>query len=265
MSNDAIKVFEFGDSKVRTAGTFGVPLFCAADVCEVLGIERADAAVNRLDQDDVEITEPVKKGSRAVVVSGEHANVYLTESGLYELIFQSRKPQARAFKKWVTSEVLPEIRRRGYYSALEIAQRKTTEQLLAEAFPNLPGPSKPMFSDLITALQKLRREQGAPSNPPWARTLARLVYGWAFHIDGEQQRRRELNPNPSGSSVDHAMFSDIAAEAVRRVVTTGRDLAKVSVNWDDWRNKMELIFGKKALQLPFMVPMALPGGTQAAE
>jgi|GEM_PF-6109492 len=248
-----LAVFEFGARKVRTAGTHEAPLFCAADVCGVLDITDAPQAVNRLPQSDVELVGIEHAGRRKRAA-------FVTEAGLYKLIMRSRKPQAEAFVEWVTGEVLPAIRRKGYYSALEADQERQTERLLAECFPHLPSKSAPIFRELIAALVRLRRSNET-ANPPWARTLARLVYGWSIRVEGEQPARRVRNPNPNGSHVDHSMFSEVAAEAVKRVVHTGTDFARVSTNWEDWKLKMELAFGSKAIQLPMMVQLrALPGG-----
>jgi hypothetical protein len=190
---------------------------------------------------------------------GPPALVYVTESGLYALILSCEKPEAKAFRKWVTSEVLPAIRKHGFYSAVEAEKEKQTERLLAECFPNLPHKSEPIFRELIGALLTVRREEGCPTNPPWARTLASLVYGWAIKIDGQQQARRLKNPKPSGSRTDHSMFSDIAEEAVKRVVQTGASFAAISVSWSDWKTKMEVAFDSKPLQLEFENRLRLVG------
>lgn len=244
----SLRVFEFGSRKVRTAGTFDAPLFCAADVCEVLAIENTTQACARLDHDEVELVYVQH-------ASGRKQASFVTESGLFSLILGSRKPEAKAFKKWVTSDVLPEIRKRGYYDALEVELRKTTEHLLAEHFPNLPKKAEPIFRELIGSLLKLRREANASKNPPWARGLASNVYAWAIHIEGQQPFRREKNPRPNGSSTDHSMFSGVAIESVKRIAQAGCDFARISNSWQDWKLKMELAFGKKALQLPILVPM----------
>lgn len=259
-----IAVYEFGDHKVRTAGSVDEPLFCAADVCAILALGNVPQACGRLDQDEVELIQhqnSEKSVSKKVL--------YVTESGLFSLIMGSQKPEAKAFKKWVTSEVLPAIRRKGYYSALEAAQEKETERLLAECFPNLPSKSEPIFRALIAALVRLRR-LGESGNPPWARMLASWVYGWAIRVDGQQPRRRLLNPAPCGSRTDSSMFSDVALESVQHVVNVGVAFANphISATWESWRMKMELTFGTKPVQLPFVVPLAeLPAGPapEAAE
>jgi prophage antirepressor-like protein len=259
---DSLQVFEFGSHQVRTAGTHDAPLFCAADVCAALGIVDAQQACGRLDSDDTEIIQH-QKGHKRVSYGGPNPTVYVTESGLFSLILGSNKPEAKAFKKWVTSEVLPSIRKHGRYSLAEEIGRQQTERLLAECFPKLPTKAEPIFRELIAALLKLRRQGSAPGNPPWARSLASAVYGWAIRVPEQQQRRRSLNPNPGGNSTDHSMFGGVADDAVRRVVQTGTDMAASSVSWGDWRMRMELAFGSKALQMTLMVPM-LHDGQQAA-
>ena len=84
-------------------------MVCGKDVCEVLGIANHKDAASRLDEDErrgVGITDPIGRPQTVTAVS---------ESGLYSLVFQSRKAEAKKFRKWVTSEVLPSIRKKGYY------------------------------------------------------------------------------------------------------------------------------------------------------
>ncbi|WP_088291608.1 BRO family protein [Bacillus mycoides] len=107
--------------------------FIAKDVCEVLEIKNTTVAIQKLDSD--EVTKFNLGG-----LSGE-TNI-INESGLYSLIMTSRKPQAKAFKKWVTSEVLPSIRKHGAYM---------TDQVLEQAVTN------PDFA--IGLLTKLKEEK----------------------------------------------------------------------------------------------------------
>lgn len=93
----------------------GQTWFVAKDVCKVLGISNHKDAVSRLDDDErwgVGITDPLGGTQRMSAVS---------ESGLYHLVFQSRKPEARRFRRWVTMEVLPEIRRTGSFNMVPSA------------------------------------------------------------------------------------------------------------------------------------------------
>ncbi len=102
--------FEFTGRAVRVVERDGEPWFVAADVCAVLDIANARDAVARLDDDEKGVaTTDTLGGAQSVTV--------INESGVYSLVFTSRKPEAKAFKKWVTSEVLPSIRKNGGYIA----------------------------------------------------------------------------------------------------------------------------------------------------
>lgn len=253
-----LQVFEFGGRKMRTAGTHEAPLMCAADVCAVLGYADVSQACEKLDQD--EVTQiGAENGSRRVLYVGPNANMYVTESGLYSLIIASNKPEAKAFKKWVTSEVLPAIRRQGYYSAVEAAQQRTTKELLAACFPHAPAKAQPIFRDLILALLEMRGEQFVP-NPAWAPSLASFIYELAIPIEGQQQERRARNHKPNGSHVDHAMFAPEVRDNVLKVAEGGARIAKISLNWSTWRANMMTAFGKAPLQLSLLTPVRrLPG------
>ena len=106
-----VEVFNFSQEKapIRVQLINSEPWFVAKDVCEVLGIANNKDAASRLDEDErrgVGITDPIGRPQTVTAVS---------ESGLYSLVFQSRKAEAKKFRKWVTSEVLPSIRKKGYY------------------------------------------------------------------------------------------------------------------------------------------------------
>lgn len=128
-------VFDFGGRPVRTAGTPDAPLFCAADVCAVLGLENVSQACTR-----------VKDSQKTTLTSNESGGiprtyVYVTEPGLYRLIGSSRKPEAEAFQDWVAEDVLPAIRKTGSYTvapkdpiaALQLAQTAALEYLARQA------------------------------------------------------------------------------------------------------------------------------------
>ena len=105
MKNE-ISVFNYDKNKVRTIIRNGELWFVLKDVCEILGISNPTVVSNRLEDD--EVTKFNLGG-----LSGE-SNI-INESGLYSVILLSRKPEARKFKKWITSEVLPSIRKTGAY------------------------------------------------------------------------------------------------------------------------------------------------------
>lgn len=102
--------FDFDGDAVRVVMREDEPWFVAKDICGVLSIGKHRDAVSRLEDDE--------RGSVVVDTLGGSQKVSaVSESGLYALIFTSRKPEARRFRKWVTSEVLPAIRRQGRYEA----------------------------------------------------------------------------------------------------------------------------------------------------
>lgn len=112
---------QFGE--IRTAGSSDQPLFCLADVCRALDIKNSRDVRSRLDEGDVVTTDigvvtgTKKDGTEAIQIV---PTTFVTEVGLYEAIFISRKPEAKAFRKWVTSEVLPSIRKTGGYGTEEV-------------------------------------------------------------------------------------------------------------------------------------------------
>ena len=100
--------FRFDESPVRAVVQDDEPWFVAKDVCDILGIDNPSQAVGRLDDDEKGITN-------TYTTAGLREMLTVNESGVYSLVFTSRKPEAKRFRKWVTSEVLPEIRKTGGY------------------------------------------------------------------------------------------------------------------------------------------------------
>ena len=115
-----IQVFnseQFG--AVRTAGTAQEPIFCAADICRALGYSNGRKAISdHCDEGDV-----TKRDTPTS--SGVQSMTFVNESGMYSLIFGSKLESAKQFKKWVTSDVLPSIRKHGMY-----ATEATVESML---------------------------------------------------------------------------------------------------------------------------------------
>lgn len=108
MSN--IQIFNYRSNEVRTAEMGGEPWFVLKDVCNILGVVNDRNVAARLDEDE--------KGVCQMDTLGGTQNVtVVSESGLYHVILRSDKPEAAPFRKWVTSEVLPSIRKNGGYIA----------------------------------------------------------------------------------------------------------------------------------------------------
>ena len=123
MSN--IQVFESGEfGKIRAMrGDDGEPMLVAKDICAALEIKNSRDALARLDDDEKGVVLTDTPG-------GEQQMQAVNEAGLYVLVLGSRKPEAKAFKRWVTHEVLPAIRRDGGYMA---ARDETPEETMARA------------------------------------------------------------------------------------------------------------------------------------
>lgn len=120
-----IKIFEnpeFG--KVRTALLNDEPMFCLGDVCKALGIAQASKVKERLSEKGVHSIPTLTAG-------GEQRLLYINESNLYKAIFHSRKESAERFTDWVTSEVLPSIRKSGGYIAGQ--EQMSDSELMAKA------------------------------------------------------------------------------------------------------------------------------------
>jgi prophage antirepressor-like protein len=112
MENEKLLIFEnpeFG--QVRTIFVDGDPWFVAADVCRALEMDRTQ--IRRLDDDE--------KGVCSIhTLGGNQGTSIVSESGLYSLVLGSRKPEAKAFKRWITHEVIPSIRKHGAYVTDEV-------------------------------------------------------------------------------------------------------------------------------------------------
>lgn len=105
-----IQVFEYSNNPIRTVMRDGEPWFALKDVCAVLGISNHKMTAQRLDADEVSLTDLTDSMGR------QQATTIISEFGLYNVILRSDKPEAKPFRRWVTHEVLPAIRKTGAYS-----------------------------------------------------------------------------------------------------------------------------------------------------
>lgn len=119
-------VFTFADTMdVRILIENGEPMFCANDVCVVLAHANPRQAIDtHCDVDDVQKLDIIDALGRT-----QQTN-FITEAGVYSLIFGSEKPEAKIFKRWVTHELLPQLRRHGYYGT--VGNEKARLALIAE-------------------------------------------------------------------------------------------------------------------------------------
>ena len=143
---------EFGE--IRTVIKDGVPMFCLADVCRILEIGNVSQFKTRLYKDGVITNEVIDSIGR------KQTATFIDESNLYKAIFQSRKDNAEKFTRWVTSEVLPSIRKTGNYSAKPMTTEEKIKLLaqgnteLAERVDRLEN-DMPLYGCEIDEVQKL--------------------------------------------------------------------------------------------------------------
>ena len=207
-----LKIFEnkeFG--KVRTIMTDGEPLFIAADVCKALDIKNFTQAVSRLDADERAMLNIGRQGRTNVV----------NEYGLYNLVLASRKPEAKAFKRWITHEVIPAIRKHGGYLTPtkteellsdpdliiqlatnlkeERAARNQAEQQLAVAKPKVLFADAVAASDstiLIGDLAKIIKQNGHAVGQQrmfkWMRENGYLIKRMGADYNSPTQKAMEL-------------------------------------------------------------------------
>lgn len=151
------EIFNFNGQKVRTLTINNEPYFVGKDVADVLGYQNPQKAIrDHVDFDD--------KLTEQIVQSGQNREmIIINESGLYSLILSSKLPQAKEFKRWVTSEVLPQIRMQGAY---------VPENLSDEAFIALFTGQKKLKQkqlELAQDVDYLKNEQ--PIHPSFAQSL----------------------------------------------------------------------------------------------
>ena len=177
MSN--IQIFNYNSVEVRTIQKDGEPWFVLRDVCNVLGLGTPARVAERLDTDEVSQTHITDSMGR------QQEMTIINESGLYNVILRSDKPEAKPFRKWVTSEVLPTIRRHGLYATpdtvekmladpdttiklLETIKQERAARMALEAKAEADKP-KVLFADAVSAshtsilvgdLAKLLRQNG---------------------------------------------------------------------------------------------------------
>lgn len=109
-----LAVFSYLGNDVRVVDVAGVPHFVVVDVCRILDLTNPSMATKTLDNDDLSSVEVIDTMGRNQIATA------VTEAGLYELAFQSRKAEAKQFRRWVTHTVLPELRQTGSFSVAQV-------------------------------------------------------------------------------------------------------------------------------------------------
>lgn len=137
--------FTFEHNNVRTLGDPISPQFIASDLAVILGYQSTKDATRILDDDEKGVVEIETNG-------GKQKMTTVTESGMYALVLKSRRPEAKAFRKWVTSEVLPSIRRTGSYTLPRKTISVEQQQAIRSAISNRAARSRKHYQTIYRAL-----------------------------------------------------------------------------------------------------------------
>lgn len=217
-----LKIFtseEFGE--IRTVTIDDEPWFVASDICKALEIGNTSQSLTRLDDDEKRTTIISNEGA----ASGKSSMSFINEYGLYSLVLASRKPQAKDFKRWITHEVLPSIRKNGGYiagqetlsddelmaKALLVAQNKIAERdkVIMEKQEQIDQMKpKEIFADAVSAshssilvgeLAKLIKQNGYDIGQ-------NRLFAW-MRENGYLISRKGIDYNmPTQRSMEHGLF-----------------------------------------------------------
>jgi prophage antirepressor-like protein len=154
------QIFEFESQQIRTVVVDDTPRFVVADLCTALSLSNPTMSVKNIDEDDLSSAEVTDSRGRA-----QEVNV-VNESGMYQLIFMSRKAAAKRFRKWVTSEVLPALRQTGKYEIADAPAGIEDGQVARRAM------MAKLDLSVIDAM-------GSAVDPTWRESLAR--HTWAVY------------------------------------------------------------------------------------
>lgn len=223
LSDDA---FYFEGKRVRVVVRSGEPWFVASDVAAVLEVGRTDDAVRRLDEDE--------KGTDTIrTPGGAQKMVVINESGLYSLILTSRKEAAKRFKKWVTSEVLPLIRKTGSYAPEPVAV-PTTAEAFAHAFTMIAESERRhaeterrqaeqahQISYLVEKVERVETAQTVMrARPAGSESITHIrerigrLHGLSSSVIDEVIRQSPYSPKPAGMVRNDHVDADGALYAV---------------------------------------------------
>ena len=214
MSN--LMILNFHGAAVRTVTIAGEPWWVAKDVCDVLSISKHRDAVARLDADE-------RESAKVDTPGGEQAVTVVSESGLYTLITRSNKPEAKAFRRWVTHDVLPTIRQTGSYTVpgAEPAPDRMSQlmDMLAQNLMALTGKSEYVTRVAVEAAEMATSAQRGVSE-----ATARLDAMQAVLDDRDKDQIQALR---------HAVDS-VKAQVFKEMIARGVGVAKVA--HDFWTN-----------------------------
>lgn len=206
LAQSSPSVFNFGDHAVRIIMCDDEPWFVAGDVCAALGyVNTSKAIADHLDDDE-----------RSTITNSESRNgggklVTINESGLYALVLRSRKPEARKFAKWVTSEVLPAIRKTGSYGTPRI---DPADLLLSGQSDPVPLPLEVEQALRRRAWDLTRQAHELIDEHLRRRVAYRAMVGYPEKYIAPDQALQALNSGDLGDALAHAYI-----EKARRITS----------------------------------------------
>ena len=218
-----LAVFSFENAQVRTLGSVETPLFVAVDVAAALGYQRArDAVSQHCDPEDIIKSEIETKGGRQTVNC-------VNESGLYALIFGSKLESAKRFKRWVTNEVLPAIRKQGRYecpiATLTPAQQLAIREAVAKRAKDVSAYYQTVYRALYARFQVPRYSEILAKDFDKAIEFIRTV-----DLTVPAVPKKEPQPEQSPKKPAQILASAEFCEHVRTLVYCWRYLFKKEID-----------------------------------
>jgi len=235
----AITPFQFGDQPVRIEDRKGAFWFVLADVCRVLGIANVADAAARLDddeRDEVALTDAMNRLQPTTVIN---------ESGLYSLVLRSRKPAARRFKRWVTGDVLPTIRKTGGYGmppAPDLNDNRTLRLLLLGKLDQVEATEAENVAlrEKATALDRLANSAGTMCVTDAAKALGvppKRLFGWLIGATWIYRRSKTETLVAYQNRIDAGLLqhkvtrltrTDGSTRITEQVLVTAKGLARLA-------------------------------------
>ena len=191
--NEIVKLYK--DTPVRIIEKDGEPWFVAQDVCNVLELANPRSSMALLDEDE--------RGVHSMdTPSAKQEMAIISEAGLYSLILRSRKPEAKAFKRWVTHEVLPSIRKTGAYLAPNLSLEKLQKiiEAIGEQYKMLIESNSVLRQQLEYAAQFIPKTKYGSTSP--ANGQRRTTIRRGANVAGNGRLISFRNPDEVGYQID---------------------------------------------------------------
>lgn len=238
-SNTDTLIFVFNGHNVRVQlDEDGTSWFLAKDVCDALGYyDGRKTLQDHVDSEDVSKRNSLSLGGRQL------AN-YINESGLYALIFASQLPAAKAFKRWVTSEVLPSLRKTGQYGTPGAIPGQMNWLMLG----TYCRWDKMFQDELVSELCKVKGVKFEGRHPRWAAKIYEEIYRCVLSDAGYVMLKKR-NPEPSGGKNHHQVFPDEQRKALSLQLDTILKILKSSPSLKDFLSRIRCAYKGLPIQL----------------